>query len=124
MSDYIFQEETFAIRGAIYEVYSTLGAGYLEEVYQNALEEELKQRNIPFVAKPPLHIFYKRRDCGLYMPDIICYDKIILELKSVETLHPRHTAQLLNYLKATNLRMGLLVNFNSSPKVEIHRYVV
>lgn len=58
------------------------------------------------------------------MPDIICYDKIIIELKSVETLHPRHTAQLLNYLKATNLKPGLLVNFNSSPKVEIHRYVV
>ena len=124
MSNYIFQEETFAIRGAIYEVYSTLGTGYLEEVYQNALEEELKQRNIPFVAKPPLHILYKGRDCGLYMPDIICFDKIILELKAVETLHPRHTAQLLNYLKATNIRLGFLVNFNSSPKVEIHRYVV
>ena len=124
MSDYIFQDETFAIRGAIYEVYATLGAGYLEDVYQNALEEELKQRRIPFVAKPSLHISYKGRDCGLYMPDIICYDKIILELKSVETLHPRHIAQLLNYLKATNLRMGLLVNFNSSPRVEIHRYVV
>ncbi len=124
MNDYIFQDETFVIRGAIYEVYATLGAGYLEDVYQNALEEELKLRDIPFVAKPPLHIFYKGRDCGLYMPDIICYNKIILELKSVETVHPKHTAQVLNYLKATNLKLGFLVNFNSSPKVEIHRYVV
>lgn len=124
MNDYIYQDETFALRGAIFEVYETLGSGYLEEIYQNALEEELTVRGIPFSAKKQLHIFYKNRDCGLYVPDIICFDKIIIELKATETLNQRHTAQLLNYLKATGFKLGLLVNFNAYPKADIRRYVV
>ena len=120
----IYEEETYAIRGAIFEVYKTLGDGYLEEVYQNAMEEELKLRGIPFVAKKQLHIMYKGCDCGLYMPDIICFDKIIIELKAVETLHPKHSAQLMNYLKATNHKLGLLVNFCAYPKVDVRRIVV
>ena len=117
----IYGDETFAIRAAVFEVYKVLGNGHLEEVYQNALEEELKLRKIPFDAKKQLHVFYKNRDCGLYVPDVICYDKIILELKSVDALHDRHKAQLLNYLRATGYRLGLLVNFNAYPKVEIRR---
>ena len=120
----IYEEETYAIRGAIFEVYKTLGDGYLEEVYQNALEEELKLRGVPFVAKKQLHIMYKGRDCGLYEPDFICCDKIIVELKAVETLHPKHSAQLMNYLRATGHKLGLLVNFCSYPKVDIRRIVV
>ena len=120
----IYEEETYAIRGAIFEVYKTLGDGYLEEVYQNALEEELKLRGLPFVAKKELHIMYKGRDCGLYEPDFICFDKIIVELKAVEALHPKHSAQLMNYLRATGHKLGLLVNFCSHPKVEIRRIVV
>ena len=120
----IYEEETFAIRGAVFEVYKTLGDGYLEEVYQNALEEELKLRGIPFVAKKELHIMYKGRDCGLYEPDFICFDKIIAELKAVETLHPKHSAQLMNYLRATGHKLGLLVNFCAYPKVDIRRIAV
>ena len=120
----IYKEETYAIRGAIFEVYKTLGDGYLEEVYQNALEEELKLRGVPFVAKKQLHIMYKGRDCGLYEPDFICSEKIIVELKAVETLHPKHSAQLMNYLRATGHKLGLLVNFCAYPKVEIRRIVV
>ena len=120
----IYEEETFAIRGAVFEVYKTLGDGYLEEVYQNALEEELKLRGIPFVAKKELHIMYKGRDCGLYEPDFICFDKIIVELKAVETLHPKHSAQLMNYLRATGHKLGLLVNFCAYPKVDIRRIVI
>ena len=120
----IYEEETFAIRGAVFEVYKTLGDGYLEEVYQNALEEELKLRGIPFVAKNELHIMYKGRDCGLYEPDFICFDKIIVELKAVETLHPKHSAQLMNYLRATGHKLGLLVNFCAYPKVDIRRIAV
>ena len=120
----IYEEETYAIRGAIFEVYKTLGDGYLEEVYQNAMEEELKLRGIPFVAKKELHIMYKGRDCGLYMPDLICFDKIIVELKAVEALHPKHSAQLMNYLKATGYKLGLLVNFCAYPKVDIRRIAV
>ena len=120
----IYEEETFAIRGAIFEVYKTLGDGYLEEVYQNALEEELRLRGIPFAAKKELHIMYKGRDCGLYEPDFICFDKIIVELKAVETLHPKHSAQLMNYLRATGHKLGLLVNFCAYPKVDIRRIVI
>ena len=120
----IYEEETFAIRGAVFEVYKTLGDGYLEEVYQNALEEELKLRSIPFVAKKELHIMYKGRDCGLYEPDFICFDKIMVELKAVEALHPKHSAQLMNYLRATGHQLGLLVNFCAYPKVVIRRIAV
>ena len=120
----IYDEETFAIRGAIYEVYKTLGAGYLEEIYQNALEEELSLQHIPFVAKKALRINYKGRDCGLYEPDFVCYDKIIVEIKAVETLHDKHAAQLHNYLKATGYRLGLLVNFCAYPRADIRRLVM
>ena len=119
----IYEEETYAIRGAIFEVYRILGDGYLEEVYQNALEEELKLRNVPFAAKQKLHIMYKGRDCGLYEPDLTCFDKIIVELKAVENLHPKHSAQLMNYLRATGHKLGLLVNFCAYPKVDIRRIV-
>ena len=120
----IYEEETYAIRGAIFEVYMTLGDGFLEEVYQNALEEELKLREIPFVAKKELHVMYKGRDCGLYVPDFICFDKIIVEIKAVAALHQKHSAQLMNYLRATKHKLGLLVNFCSYPNVDIRRTVV
>ena len=122
MSDkLVFEEESYAIRGAVYEVYKTLGDGFLEEVYQNALEEEFRLRGIGFEAKKPLHITYKGRDCGLYQPDFVCYEKIIVEIKAVETLHEKHSAQLMNYLKATGYKLGFLVNFCSFPRVDILR---
>ena len=120
----IYEEETYAIRGAIFEVYKTLGLGFLEDVYQLALEEELRLRSIPFESKQPLHIFYKGKDCGCYEPDLICYGKIIVELKSVEALHSKHEAQLMNYLAATGYKLGLLVNFGAEPTVDIRRRVV
>ena len=117
----VYAEESYAIRGAIFEVYKTLGNGYLEEVYQKALEEELRLRAIPFAAQRPLRVVYKGRHCGDYVPDLICYDKIIVELKAVEALHERHKAQVMNYLKATGFRLGLLVNFGAYPKAAILR---
>jgi len=120
----IYEEESYAIRGAIFEVYKTLGSGFLEDVYQLALAEELKLRNIPFEAKKPLRIMYKGKDCELYEPDLICYEKIIVELKAVESLHPKHEAQLMNYLSATGYKLGLLVNFGAEPTVDIRRRVV
>jgi len=120
----LFAEESYAIRGAVYEVYKTLGNGYLEEVYQNALEEELTLRGIPFEAKKPLHVNYKGRDCGTYEPDFVCYGKIIVEIKSVDALHERHLAQLHNYLSATGCQLGLLVNFSAYPKADIRRHVL
>ena len=117
----IYEEEPYAIRGAVYEVYKALGSGYLEEVYQNALEEELRLRGIPYDAKKELHIFYKNRDCGLYVPDFVCHGKIIVELKAVSEIHEKHVAQVMNYLQATGYKLGLLVNFGAHPKVEIRR---
>ena len=117
----IYPEESYAIRGAIYEVYRHLGNGFLEDVYQIALEHELRLRGIPFAAKPRIRVFYKDIACGDYEPDIVCYDKIIIELKAVERLHPNHFAQTMNYLKATKMKLGLLVNFCAYPNVEIRR---
>ena len=123
-NELIFENESYAIRGAIYEVYKTLGSGYLEEVYQNALEEEFSLRQIPFLAKKSLHIFYKGRDCGVYQPDFMCFGQVIVEIKAVDALHERHSSQLMNYLKATGFRLGFLVNFCSFPKIEIRRMVL
>ena len=118
-----FKDETYAIRGAVFAVYKTLGPGFLEEVYQNALETELDHLGILFEAKKELHIMYRGRDCGLYIPDLVCFGKIIVELKSVEELNGRHEAQVINYLRATNHPVGLLVNFSAFPTVDIRRLV-
>ena len=116
----IFEQECYAIRGAVYEVYSNLGSGFAEEVYQEALEMELEDRAIPFASHPRLQIQYKERTLQkVYIPDIVCFDKIIVELKAVRALLPEHEAQLINYLKATSLELGLLVNFGTYPRADI-----
>ena len=118
----IFEEETYAIRGAIYEVYKTLGDGFLEGVYQEAMERELEARGIPFKSQADIKIAYKGRQLHqTYRADIICFDKIILELKAVRQLLPEHQAQLQNYLRATGMKLGLLVNFCCHEGVEIRR---
>ena len=113
-------EETFQIRGAIFEVHRTLGCGFLEAVYQEALALEFTSRGIPFVGLRPLELRYKDQPLRQrYTPDFICFDKIIVELKAVRELAPEHRAQLVHYLKATGLKVGLLVNFGSlSAKIE------
>lgn len=124
MGTLFYQEESYVIRGAVYDVYKTLGPGFLEAVYQEALEREMTARNIPFKSQAEIDIFYKGEKLNqVYRADIICYNKIILELKSVKTLLPEHEAQLHNYLRATNMKLGFLVNFSHYPDVEIHRIV-
>ena len=121
----IYEGEAFAIRGAIFEVYKTIGTGFLEAVYQECLEMELAKRNIPFKAQSEIVINYKGVPLKqTYKADIVCYDKIILELKAVKALLPEHAAQIQNYLRATGMRLGLLVNFCHSPGVEIKRFVL
>ena len=121
----MYEEETYAIRGAIYEVYTTLGTGFLEGVYQEALELELAAREIPYKSQSEISIMYKgTRLQQKYRADIVCFDKIILELKAVKQILPEHVAQLQNYLRATGMRLGLLVNFSHHPGVEIKRIVV
>ena len=116
----MFEKECYAIRGAVFEVYANLGFGFAEEVYQEALEAELGDRAIPFVSHPKLQIRYKERLLEkVYIPDVVCFGKIILELKAVKALLPEHDAQLINYLKATSLQLGMLINFGAYPQVDI-----
>ena len=119
----IYKEEGYAIRGAVFEVYAQLGSGFAEEVYQEALETELADRKIPFESQPRLQIRYKGRLLKkVYVPDLVCYGKIIVELKAVKHLLPEHAAQLINYLKATSYQLGFLVNFGAYPRVDIRGY--
>ena len=121
----LFEEETFRVRTAVFEVSRQLGTGFLEAVYQEALAIELQDQQIPFVTAPALGVTYKGRLLTqTYRPDFVCFDHIIVELKSVRELAPEHRAQTLNYLKATGLRVGLLVNFGCAPKARVERLVL
>ena len=118
----LFPDECFAIQGAVFDVYREMGCGFLEAVYQECLEREFRLRQLPFEAQEEIVLSYKGELLTqTYKPDFICYGKIIVELKAVKEIAPEHKAQLLNYLKATGLDLGLLVNFGSHPKVEIVR---
>jgi GxxExxY protein len=118
----LFKEECYKIQGAVFEVYREMGCGFLESVYQECLEKELEKRAVPFVAQQELQLIYKGESLRqTYKPDLICYDKIIVELKAVKDIAPEHKAQLINYLKATGMKLGLLVNFGTYPKASITR---
>lgn len=122
MGKLIYEDETYAIKGAVFEVYKMMGAGFFESVYQECLEEELRIRGIPFASQVEIKIDYKGKELHqFYRADIVCYDKIILELKAVNVLAPEHSAQLFNYLRATKMQLGLLINFGHYPGVEIKR---
>lgn len=121
----IYEKECYAIRGAIFEVYKETGNGFLESVYQECLEREFQTQNIPFVSKPELTLCYKGNPLShIFIPDFICYDKIIVEFKSVKELMPEYKAQVMNYLKVLHKRLGLLVNFSAYPQVQIERIVL
>lgn len=118
----LFKEECYDIQGAIFEVYREMGCGFLESVYQECLEKELAQRGTPFVAQQELQLTYKGEPLQqTYRPDLICYRQIIVELKAVKDIAPEHKAQVINYLKATGMKLGLLVNFGTYPKASITR---
>ena len=115
MSNLLFKDEAFRIIGACMEVHKNLGCGFLESVYQEALEIELSLCNIPFEKEKPLNIFYKNNQLDRhYRVDFVCFGKIILELKALISLKTEHIGQILNYLKATNFQLGMLVNFGES----------
>jgi GxxExxY protein len=122
MSDLVYKDESYKIMGACFEVYKDKGCGFLEPVYQECMEIELTIRGIPFVPKRSLGLSYKGRPLkSTYEPDFICFEKIIVELKAVTALADEHRAQILNYLKATGYRLGLLVNFGHHPMLEWER---
>jgi GxxExxY protein len=120
----LFEEETYALLGACFEVYKGMGCGFLEAVYQECLDLEFGDRNIPFRPQEQLRLTYKDRQLKqTYVPDFICFGKIIVEIKAVSALTDEHRAQVHNYLKATGYRVGLLVNFGHYPKVEHERII-
>ncbi len=114
---------TYEINGAVFEINRVLGSGFLEKVYQNALMVELKSRGLKAESQVPIKVLYKDNVVGEYIADILVEERVIVELKTVESLDRIHEAQLLNYLKATGIQLGLLVNF-THPKAEIKRMVL
>jgi GxxExxY protein len=125
MTKLIFEEESYQIRGAVFEVYREMGCGFLEPVYQECLEKELPHSKVPFVPQRELILHYKGdRLNQTYKPDFICFDCIIVEIKAVKELANEHRAQVYNYLNATKMKLGFLVNFGHYPKVEIERIVL
>ena len=116
-------EITYQIRGAVFEVNRILGSGFLEKVYEKALIIELLVRGLRGEGQVPIKVFYKNEVVGEYFADIVVEGQVIIELKAVDQLQKIHEAQLLNYLKATSYKIGLLINF-THPKAEIKRFVV
>ncbi|MCL2443263.1 MAG: GxxExxY protein [Treponema sp.] len=119
----LYEEETYLIIGAAMAVHQELGYGFLEPVYQEALEHEFILRKIPYIREKPLTIYYKAKPLNkCYIADFVCYDKIIIELKALPALKNDHQAQILNYLAASKLKLGLLFNFGK-PSFEHKRII-
>ena len=113
--NYLYEDETYRIIGAAIEVHKELGFGFLEAVYQEALEREFQLKNIPYKRENPLRIYYKNEILEkCYIADFICYDKIIVEIKALSSIIPEYLGQTLNYLKATKLKLGLIINFGKN----------
>jgi len=121
----IHADESYKLVGACFEVYNRMGCGFLESVYQECLEIELSHREIPFVAQQELKLTYRDRELRQrYLPDFVCYNNIIMEIKALSDLTDEHKSQVLNYLHATGMKLGLLVNFGHYPKLEYERLVL
>jgi GxxExxY protein len=125
MTKLLFGEETYAVLGAAIEVHREMGSGFLEAVYQEAMEIELADRKIPFDPRRGLAIRYKDRLLRkAYEVDLVCYERIIVELKALDRLSGKEEAQILHYLKASGMRLGLLINFGSHGRLEWKRYIL
>ena len=121
----IQKEESYQIVGAAFQVYNKLGHGFLESVYQEALEIEFQRRNIPYEHEKELKINYDGVELKqTYKADFVCYGNIIIELKAVSTLDDSHRSQIYNYLHATGFKLGLLLNFGSSDGLRHERIVI
>ncbi len=116
MKTFPHQELTKSLIGIYYDVYNELGYGFLEKVYQNAMLLELQSRGYEVETQKKVNVFYKKQIVGEYIPDIIVNQSVILELKCVEYMVESHESQLLNYLKATDCEIGLLLNFGKDPQ--------
>lgn len=111
----LFEKETHDIIGACMQVHKKLGSGFLESVYQEALEKEFENQNIPFARQKRLHILFDGNPLNkFFITDFVCHDSIILEIKAANFIHSDHSKQVINYLKATGFTVGLLINFGES----------
>ena len=125
MKNIIYADESYAIIGACFEVYREKGNGFVEPVYQECVEIEMTIQVMEFVSQKSLALTYKNHILKqTYIPDLICFDKIIVELKAVRELTDEHRAQVINYLKATGFKLGLLINFGHSPGLQHERFVL
>jgi GxxExxY protein len=120
-NNYLYSEITDKIIREAYHVYNTLGYGFLEKVYENSMMKKLEDCGLKAEQQKPIKVIFENKIVGEYFADIIVENKIIIELKAIESLNPIHEIQLLNYLKATNIEVGLLINFGK--KIEIRRKV-
>ncbi|MDY0190326.1 MAG: GxxExxY protein [Desulfuromonas sp.] len=120
---FLFKEETHRIIGCAFEVLNTLGHGLLEKPYENALVVEFQQQAIPYAQQPRFPVIYKSVNVGEYIPDLIVFDKIIVDAKVIEKIGNNEKAQIINYLKITGLRVGLLLNFKHA-KLEWERIIL
>ena len=123
--DLLFRDEVYRIQGAVFEVARTMGHGFLEAVYQECLSIEFEVRGVPFEPMPRLALSYRGTPLRQsYAPDFVCFGTIIVELKALARLAPEHHSQVLNYLKASGLKVGLLVNFGAGPKAQVERFAL
>ena len=121
----VYAQESYNIVGAAFEVYNKMGHGFLEAVYQECLELEFKKRGIPYEREKDIKLYYDGHELKQsYRADFVCYDKIIVELKAVSALNDAHHAQIYNYLHATNMKLGILLNFGCSDSLEKDRIVL
>lgn len=121
---YLLKEECYQVIGCAMKVHNELGCGFLEPVYQEALAYELNKQTIPFVREKVLDIYYDGVLLNKkYVADFLCYESLIVELKAADAIAPEHLAQVLNYLKATKLRVGLLINFGTT-KLQYKRVIL
>jgi GxxExxY protein len=121
----VYKDESYQIMGACFEVYKEKGCGFVEAVYHECLEIEFELQAIPFKSQAALQLRYKGRPLKQkFIPDFLLFDKIVVELKAVKELTDEHRAQVHNYLRATEFRLGLLVNFGHFPKVQYERIVL
>ncbi|HBQ25209.1 MAG TPA: GxxExxY protein [Syntrophomonas sp.] len=118
MENFIHKELTYKIIGAAYEVYNALGSGFLEKVYENAMLIELESVGLKVQQQAPIKVTYNGKTIGEYFADLLVEEKVIVELKSVTELTSIHEVQLVNYLRATGMRVGLLINFGDKIKVK------
>ena len=124
MSQFLYQDDTFKIIGILFEVHKNLGKGFSEIVYKDAIEYEFKTNNIPFEREKEYVVNYKNTILNhKFYADFVVYDKIILEIKSCKTLSESHLSQCINYLKVSNNKLALLINFNK-PSLEYKRIIL